>query len=340
MTVSAEEHARYAGSTFHSVGLLLWQTMLTATAIVLSTQDHLALWMVGQLLLGVCMLQWFILQHDLGHRALIKNARVAAVVGHLSSLFCLLPYWPWQRVHHAHHRWTGWREPDPTIPDKGHGDYGERITAVINFCWRYWVPIFAMSFSLQTFWNLRRLNRLFPDEPSRRRHLFSVLFVVATLLSLALLFRGDFFRCWLPAMVVFMSISDPYLLSQHTHIDYLDQDGVKPVPVPFAVQDEFSRTLRYPRAIERYVFYSSNLHGLHHRVPQVPCYRLDAYPEQPDNDIAWWKWLLLAKRMPGKDLIFLSTRATGVLLQGRAPSYTPSYARSGPASAAPPASSS
>ena len=324
--------ADFKGSTLHSVGLLLWQTALTTTAIVMSTGDSAVVWFFGQLLLGVCMLQWFVLQHDLGHRALLKSARISAVIGHLSSLFCLLPYWPWQRVHHAHHRWTGWREPDPTIPDKAHADYGPGLTAVINFCWRFWVPVFAMSFSTQTFWNLRRLNRLFPDTPSRRRHRFSVVFLSVVLLGLMLVFRERFFQVWLLAFFVFMSISDPYLLSQHTHIDYLDTDGVAPTPVPFAMQDQFSRTLRYPTWIERYVLYSSNMHGLHHRVPHVPCYRLHDHPQQPDNEIRWWKWLLLAKRMKGKDLIFLSTRVTGVLLQGKPPTYSPSS----PPSAEPP----
>jgi fatty acid desaturase len=72
----------FEGTRLQSVGILLWQTALTT-------------------------------KHDLGHRALLKSAKLSAVIGHLSSLFCLLPYWPWQRVHHAHHRWTGWREPDP-----------------------------------------------------------------------------------------------------------------------------------------------------------------------------------------------------------------------------------
>ncbi len=301
--------------------LLIWQFGLTAFAIGLSLQASRIVWLCGQVLLGICMLQWFILQHDLAHRALLKNAGVAAVVGHISSLFCLLPYWPWQRVHHAHHRWTGWREPDPTIPDKAHADYGPRLAAVINFCWRFWVPVFAASFTAQTFWNVPRLDRLFPDAASRRRHRFSIAFIVVVAVCCIAAFGAVFFKVWLLALFVFVSISDPYLLSQHTHIDYLDAAGTKPVPVPFARQDEFSRTLRYPRFVEVLVLYDSNRHGLHHRLPQVPCYRLAAEPDQPDNDIWWSDWLRRAKAMPGLDLIFLSTRDTGALLQGRAPAY-------------------
>lgn len=303
--------------------LLLWQVALTTSAIALSVSTHPGVWLGGQLLLGVCMLQWFILQHDLGHRALVRSATVSAIVGHLSSLFCLLPYWPWQRVHHAHHRWTGWRTPDPTIPDKAWEDYSPGLARAIDVCWRYWIPVFAASFSLQTFWNIPRLDRLFPDAASRRRHRFSVAFIVVVFAVLIALFGATFFKVWGLAALVFMSISDPYLLSQHTHIDYLDDDARAPVPVPFAVQDQFSRTLRYPRFIERFILYSSNLHGLHHRLPQLPCYRLLDHPEQPDNDIWWTTWLKQAKAMRGLDLIFLSTRRTGVLLQGKPPTWTP-----------------
>jgi fatty acid desaturase len=127
-------------------------------------------------------------------------------------------------------------------------------------------------------------------------------------------FQGAFFKVWLLAFFVFISISDPYLLSQHTHIDYLDGKDITPTPVPFLEQHVFSRTVSYPRLVERYVLYNSNHHGLHHRYPTVPCFRLYAHPNHPDNAVTWRSWLKAAKALPARDLIFHSTRHTGVRL--------------------------
>jgi fatty acid desaturase len=308
--------ARAEAGKWHGALLLAWQLIISGLAIFLSCRDSLPLWLLGQILLGLCMMQWFILEHDLGHRALVKNRHLSTFFGHIASVFCLLPYFCWQRVHDAHHRWTGWRAQDPTIPDRGYHDFSPRGAAALNFCWRYWVPVIALLFSIQTFWNLGRLERLFPGTASRRRHLFSVAFLALVYLALVLVFRGLFLQCWLLAFLIFLSISDPYLLSQHTHIDYLDHEGVVPTPVPFAEQARFSRTVHYPRWFERFILYGSNHHGLHHRHPTIPCYQLASCDEQPRNGIWWSKWLALAKSMPARELIFLSTRDTGVDLTG------------------------
>jgi omega-6 fatty acid desaturase (delta-12 desaturase) len=298
----------------HGALLIGWQALFTAGSIGLSLQDHVGLWLLGQALLGLNMMQWFIIQHDIGHRALFRSPAVSVVLGHLTSLFCLLPYFPWQRVHNAHHKWTGWRTRDPTIPDKTWEDLKPHEVAIIDFCWKYWIPMFAFTFNAQTFFNIRRLNRLFPESESRRRHLFSILFIVAAFVVMVAVFQGAFFKVWLLAFFVFISISDPYLLSQHTHIDYLDGKDITPTPVPFLEQHVFSRTVSYPRLVERYVLYNSNHHGLHHRYPTVPCFRLYAHPNHPDNAVTWRSWLKAAKALPARDLIFHSTRHTGVRL--------------------------
>lgn len=295
--------------------LYAWQLAFTAFSIFLSLQDHVVVWFVGQLLLGINMLQWFVVQHDIGHRALFRSKWASAILGHLSSLFCLLPYYPWRDVHHVHHRWTGWRKQDPTIPVRAYEDYRPLEIAIINFCWKHWIPMFAFTFNVTTFMNLRRLRVFFPDRADRLRHLFSIVFMLGTVAVVAVVFRDVFLRTWLLAFFVFLSLSDPYLLSQHTHIDYLD-DGTEPRRVPFAEQHTYSRTTVFPWFIETLILYNSNRHGLHHQFPTVPCFRLSAQPTQAGNGILWTDWLRRAKALPAHDLIFHSTRHTGVDLMG------------------------
>jgi fatty acid desaturase len=294
--------------------ILLWQCGFSAFAIYLSLSAQPFVWFIGQTLLALNMLQWFFLIHDLGHGVFISNPKIAVVFGHIATLFCFLPYYPWRQIHYAHHRWTGWREKDPTIPDRKFEDLSPRQIQIIDFCWRYWIPIFAVSFTLETFWNLRRLNRLFPDAKNRRQNAFSIGFAVAVYALLILSLGNLFLKIWLLAFLIFLSVSDLMLLSQHTHLDYKDIQTESLKPVPFMEQALFSRTILYPKFIESFVLYHTNKHGLHHQYPKVPIYALHQFPETDENHIHWLEWLRRAKQMPGHLLIFRSTRHTGVEL--------------------------
>ena len=123
-------------NTVYSTLVLLWQMSFTAFCLYLSLSDNGFVWLVGQILLGIALLQWFLIEHDIGHHGFMPSKSVSFVFGHLASLFCLLPYHPWQKIHHAHHKWTGWREKDPTIPDMTFEDLTPRQIKIINFCWK------------------------------------------------------------------------------------------------------------------------------------------------------------------------------------------------------------
>ena len=301
-------------NTIYSTLVLLWQMSFTAFCLYLSLSDNAFVWLVGQILLGIALLQWFLIEHDIGHHGFMPSKSVSFVFGHLASLFCLLPYHPWQKIHHAHHKWTGWREKDPTIPDMTFDDLTPRQIKIINFCWKYWIPIFAISFALQTFWNLRRLKRLFPDKRSQVQNTFSVLFIPMVLIVLAVSFGALFFKCWAFAAFVFLFISDPILLSQHTHLDYHEIEKTPLKPVRFVEQPLFCRSIIFPKWVEKYVLYNTSKHGLHHQYPWVAFYDLPKWKDPEDNYINWREWLRIAKNMPGHEMIFHSTRHTGIKL--------------------------
>lgn len=234
--------------------------------------------------------------------------------GHIASIFCLVPYYPWKYVHKVHHKWTGWREMDPTVPNEPFENMSKSQKKIVDFCWRYWIPIIALSYVATTFYNLKKLDADFPQRIKKRNNRLSIFIIVLAYFFLILFFGALFFKVWLLAAFIFLSISDPYLLSQHTHLDSKDIEKEPVKPVPFIQQDHHSRTIRFPFFIEKYLFYFSNYHGFHHQFPWVSIYELGDLKNRNENEIHWLKWLRIAKSMPGHLLIFRSFEHTGVKL--------------------------
>ncbi|MEZ6134217.1 MAG: fatty acid desaturase [Pirellulaceae bacterium] len=115
---------------------------MTGVAIYLSTSNQYAIWLVGQILLSLAMLQWFVLIHEAGHKTLFRRSMLNRLSGHTASLFAGIPFDCWVLVHAAHHRWTGWQDLDATtatlVPRKlrlwerwqsiSAGDYGSHCS--------------------------------------------------------------------------------------------------------------------------------------------------------------------------------------------------------------------
>lgn len=79
-------------------------------------------------------------------------------------------------------------------------------------------------------------------------------------------------------------------------------------------QDLYSRTVKYPKLIEKYLFLNFPNHGAHHQFPFVPMYHLDKLPETHKNVIDWKDWLRVAIKVTGHILIFQLFKDTGIRL--------------------------
>jgi len=284
-----KEAKKYRFTITKSIGIILWQLTFTAISIYLSFSDNIVIWISGQILLSINMLQWFFLMHELAHQSLFPNEKVNAIIGHIASLFCLIPFFPWDYIHQSHH-------------------------TIINFCWKFWIPIFAINYTIQTFYSLNKLNKLYPNSNQKNNNLFSISFIVVVYLTAAIVLGFLFLKIWLLAFFLFVSISDPMLLSQHTHLDYNDINTDQVKPVKFIEQPLYTRSVRYPFFIEKYLFYFSSRHGLHHQFPWVPFYYLNQVPDTDENTIFWTDWVRVAKSIPAHKLIFQSFKDTGIKL--------------------------
>ena len=103
-----------APTFFQPLFLVLWVSGLTLFSLWLSFSSSYLLWGIGQLLLAISMLQWFMLLHETGHKTLFKSGTVNRRIGHVASVFSGIPFHSWQMIHHQHHKWAGWQDIDPT----------------------------------------------------------------------------------------------------------------------------------------------------------------------------------------------------------------------------------
>ena len=105
------------------LGRSIWQ--MVNTAVPLTALWLLMLFLVDRaygftLLLALptaaFLIRLFIIQHDCGHGAFLKSARVSNAIGFVIGVFTLTPYHYWRKVHAMHHASSG------NLERRGFGD--------------------------------------------------------------------------------------------------------------------------------------------------------------------------------------------------------------------------
>jgi fatty acid desaturase len=291
---------------------LAWSLALTALALTLSALDAWSLWLLGQLLLAVALLQWFVLLHEAGHNTLFRTPRLNRWAGRLAAYFAVIPYGCWKLVHGAHHRWTGWQDLDLTTATLVPRPLGFLERCIINVCWATWLPLFSILYRLNNYWNLPRLWRRFPHRLPRQQVLGGIVFLTAAYALTAYLV-GPLLLLRLAGLGLFLTLvlQDPLLLSQHTHVPMQLSGGEEVRPFGPLEQEVFTRSLRFPRWFARLVLLNLDAHELHHMFPRVPGYALHRIDYVPQNQIHWLRWLIQAKRLPAHVFLFQNRHQSG-----------------------------
>jgi omega-6 fatty acid desaturase (delta-12 desaturase) len=291
---------------------LAWIGGLTSLALVLSSQSAWMIWLLGQLLLSIALLQWFAVLHEAGHNSLFRTAVLNRIVGRLAAYFAVIPYGSWKLVHAGHHRWTGWQDRDLTTATLVPRPLSGLERVVINFCWRTGIPLFSTLYRLNNYWNLVRLRRHFPHRRQRRTLVASIGMVAAAYgLTGYLLGPELFLRLAGLGLVLTLVLQDPLILSQHTHIPSELSNGGPVRPFPPREQEVFTRSLQVPTWFSRLILLNLDSHELHHMYPHVPGYDLHRIDYVPVNRIHWFRWLVLAKRIPADVFLFQNRLQSG-----------------------------
>lgn len=288
------------------VGLALGGTTL---GLVLSFIGGWGAWIAGQVLLSLMLVQWFVILHECGHDTLFRTRRWHALAGRVAAAFSLIPYHCWTRVHGRHHKWTGWQDLDPTTESLTPRPRSRVERAIVNLCWRLWIPLFSILYRATNYWNIPRLLRMFPKD---RRAILRDTVLLLALYAAVVVALGPMvsLRAFGLALVLSLIIEDLLLLSQHTHVPQHVSGGGSVKPFAAIEQEPFTRSLRLPRAASAFVLHF-DAHELHHMYPFVPGYHLRRINYTPENEIGWWQWVRGAKRMPADVLLFQNRVDTG-----------------------------
>ena len=283
----------------------------TGLALALSVIGGWGMWLFGQGLLALMFVQWFVILHECGHDTLFRTRRWNAVAGRVAATLSLIPYRCWTRVHGRHHKWTGWQDLDPTTASLVPRPLGRAERAIVNICWRLWIPLFSVLYRVNNYWNLPRLLKMFPAATDRRGILLDTLALLAFYAAL-IVWVGPWTMARLTAvaLVVSLVLEDLLLLSQHTHVPSNVSGGKSVKPFPAIEQESFTRSLRLPPMASAFIL-NFDAHELHHMYPFVPGYYLRRIPYSPENEIGWWHWVAGAKRLPGDVLLFQNRLDTG-----------------------------
>jgi len=288
---------------------------LTALSLRLSVGQSLVAWLAGQGLLAISLLQWFVILHECGHNTLFRHKGLNVFVGHLASVAAVIPFLCWKPVHRQHHKWTGWRDRDPTtallLPDS----FGAAKKWLINFCWRLYLPLFSIVYRIQNYWNYRRLTRIFGDRGLERRFFCNICGLAIFYAAVVLAFGMRRLLEWVGlGMFLNFIIQDLVLLSQHTHMPLNVSNGAAVRPYPLIQQAVFTRSLKFPAWFSTFVLLNFDAHELHHMYPFVPGYFLRRIPHQPANEINWWRWVREAKKLRGEIFLLQNREQSGVYL--------------------------
>ena len=283
----------------------------TALAFALSARAELWLWLLGQAVLAVSLVQWFAILHECGHETLFRTRRLHGPVGQIAGFFSTIPFYNWKRVHGRHHKWTGWQDVDPTTATLVPRELSRAERGLVNVCWRFWIPLFSVLYRVNNFWNWPRLRTLFEKSEDRRRLAVSSLVLLAVY-AVVVMLVGPRALLRLVGLGVLLSLiaEDLLLLSQHTHIPQQLSRGKAVRPFPTIEQEVFTRSLVFPRWLSTLLLHI-DAHELHHMYPFVPGYRLGGIAYETENEIGVWTWVRRARAMPGELFLFHNRLETG-----------------------------
>jgi acyl-lipid omega-6 desaturase (Delta-12 desaturase) len=297
-----------------SRGWTIVAAVVTMTAVGgwLSLAGGWILWISGQLLLALALVQWFALLHECGHETLFRTSRWHAPVGRLAGMLTMIPFRCWTRVHGRHHKWTGWQDLDPTTQALVPRELALCERLLVNVCWRLWLPLFSVLYRINNFWNVPRLLRLFPAK-AERRAIFGDTSLAVAVYGCAFALLGPALLPRLAGVAVLLSfvLEDLLLLSQHTHIPQNISQGHAVRPFPAVEQQVFTRSLRLPPWLSLALLHF-DAHELHHMYPFVPGYHLHRIAYRPSNEIGWWRWVRGAKQLRGEVLLFANRTESGL----------------------------
>jgi fatty acid desaturase len=263
-------------------------------------------YIVGQLLLALFFFQCFILLHECGHMSFFRSRKLNQLFGNFMAFISFIPFKSWVLIHNLHHKWTGYRDKDPTTEGTINPKFNGFLKGLINLSWLLYLPLFTIGYRLGNYWTLKKLKKHLPERklPAIKRNMIIQLMMYAVLIYF---FHNWLFTHLLPAYFLSLMISDLFILSQHSHIKIPLSNGEKVKPLRFSEQVQYTRSITFFKRLGGLVFLNFNLHEAHHAYPSLPAYHLAAVKINTENTVPFLDYLKSAKSLKGTEFIFNSS---------------------------------
>jgi len=294
----------FKANNIKAITLLILPAFIMGLGVYLSYSTIWSLgYIVGQLLLGIFFFQCFILLHETGHFSFFKNRFANTIFGNIFAFISFIPFNSWVDIHNLHHKWTGFRDKDPTTEGTVSPKFSPLTKLLVNLSWLIWFPLFTIGYRIGNYWNIPKIKKHVAANHFNRIYknmgvqiiLYVILFYVAGTWILQHLLLGYF---------ISLIISDVFILSQHSHIKIPIAGEQEVKPIRYAEQIQYTRSVNVPTWVSRYIYFNFNLHELHHFQPGLPAYYLDQVDLETPNKVPFFNYLLDAKIMSGMNFIF------------------------------------
>jgi len=300
----------YKPSNIKAFTYLILPTFILVLGVAFVFSKDAYLYWLGELVLSIFFLQSFILLHECGHLSFFKTRALNVVFGHFFGLLSVIPFYSWQQMHGLHHRWTGWRDKDPTTQSTIKPSESKLKNYIINIAWTLFIPVFYLSYKISNYWNLFKIKQYLNAKKYKkvRLHIIIYLFIFMTIV----LFFGDFLWKYIaPAFVLSLVWKELVIMTQHSHVEMPIANNNEVKPFSYLNQVKYTRSFYLNSFISKYFLFNFNLHEAHHAYPGLPAYKLAEVILNIPKEPTYFSWLLKAKSMKGVDYIFKTSKQTG-----------------------------
>jgi acyl-lipid omega-6 desaturase (Delta-12 desaturase) len=294
-----------------AITFLIFPAVILSVGLPLSNAENIFLWVVSQALLGIFFFQCFIFLHETGHYSFFRNKWMNKITGHLCGVISFIPFTSWVAIHNLHHKWTGYRDKDPTTEGTVSPVFSLPVKWLINISWITFFPLFTIGYRFGNYWSPGKLKKHLPSDKLKIIRINQLLIVLIYIVVFSLGGKWLLIHAGL-AYYISLAISDIIILSQHSHIDIPLAGDEQVKPMSYRDQVQYTRSLRTVTFIEKYFLLNFNLHELHHAYPGIPAYELHNINEPTPNKRAVLQYLRKAKKMSGIMFVFNTTKNSGI----------------------------
>jgi fatty acid desaturase len=308
--VKTQDISSLKSSNYIAFSFLILPAILATAGMILSLKDDFTFYIVGQFILSLFFLQTFILLHECAHLNFFRNRSLNIVFGNIFGVFTLIPFYSWQHMHNLHHKWTGWRDKDPTTEKTVEPSKSPIMRIVANIAWWLFIPLFYLTYKISNYWNVFKIKRhLHPAK--YKKAIIHICIYLSFYLSILLLFPEFILRVFALSFSISLIWKELVIMTQHSHIEIPISNGEKVKPVAYVEQVPFTRSFFINSTIARFLIFNFNLHEAHHMYPGLPAYWLDQIKVNEERKPTYIQWFKKAKSMKGEDYVFRTSKHTG-----------------------------